>query len=119
MEAMVRYRWPGNVRELQNFIERAGILSPGSVLRAAISELDEFSAHKKSTAPLSGLAEMERDHILRALEASHWVIGGRNGAAQQLGMKPTSLVYRMRKLHISRPTAVSRQDALNGPTGGD
>ncbi len=52
---------------------------------------------------MSGLAEVERDHILRALEASIWVVGGRNGAAERLGMKRTSLVYRMKKLRISRP----------------
>ena len=108
MDALVRYRWPGNVRELQNFIERAVILSPHSVLRAPISELDQFSSHKESHKPMSGLAEVERDHILRALEASNWVIGGRNGAAQRLGMKRTSLVYRMQKLRIIRPPTASR-----------
>ena len=103
IDALVRYRWPGNVRDLQNFIERAVILSPHSVLRAPISELDQFSFHKEP--PISDLQELERDHVLRALEASNWVIGGRNGAAQRLGMKRTSLVYRMRKLRISRPPA--------------
>jgi formate hydrogenlyase transcriptional activator len=58
---------------------------------------------------MNGLAEVERDHILRALEASDWVIGGRNGAAERLGMKRTSLVYRMKKLRISRPAAVPRK----------
>jgi formate hydrogenlyase transcriptional activator len=119
MDALVRYRWPGNVRELQNFIERAVILSPHSVLRAPISELDQFSSHKDSNQPMSGLAEVERDHILRALEASNWVVGGRNGAAQQLGMKRTSLVYRMRKLRISRPPTVSLKGAVNSPAGHD
>src|SRR5262249_22414713 len=97
MDVLVRYRWPGNVRELQNFIERAVILSPRSVLRAPIPELDQFISHKEQNKPMSGLAEVEREHILRALEASNWVVGGRNGAAQRLGMKRTSLVYRMRK----------------------
>jgi formate hydrogenlyase transcriptional activator len=105
MDALVRYRWPGNVRELQNFIERAVILSPHTVLRAPISELEPFSAHKGSNTPMTGLNEVERDHILRALEASNWTVGGRNGAAERLGMKRTSLVYRMRKLHISRPVS--------------
>jgi formate hydrogenlyase transcriptional activator len=103
MDTLVQYSWPGNVRELQNFIERAVILSPYSVLRAPTSELEPFSAHKGSTAPLSGLQDIEREHILHALRASDWVIGGRNGAAERLGMKRTSLVYRMRKLRISRP----------------
>jgi formate hydrogenlyase transcriptional activator len=109
MEALVRYRWPGNVRELQNFIERAVILSPHATLRAPISELEPFSSRKESNAPMNGLAEVERDHIVRALEASDWVIGGRNGAAERLGVKRTSLVYRMKKLHISRPTAIPRK----------
>src|SRR5215471_15417686 len=67
VDALVRYPWPGNVRELQNFIERSVILSPHHVLRAPVSELETFNSHKESNAPLSGLAEVERDHILRAL----------------------------------------------------
>jgi formate hydrogenlyase transcriptional activator len=103
MEALVRYRWPGNVRELQNFIERAVILSPHTVLRAPTSELDPAAAQMGANVPMSGLDEVERDHILHALEVSNWVVGGRNGAAERLGMKRTSLVYRMRKLRINRP----------------
>ncbi len=106
MEALIRYRWPGNVRELQNFIERAVILSPHTVLRAPISELEPFSAHKGSNVPITGLDELERDHILRVLEASNWVVGGRNGAAERLGMKRTSLVYKMRKFQINRPSSL-------------
>src|SRR5262249_37063633 len=53
--------------------------------------------------PLSGLAEVERDRILRALEASNWMGGAPNGAAERLWMKRTSLVYRMKKLRITRP----------------
>jgi len=60
---------------------------------------------------MSGLAEVERDHIVRALEASNWVVGGRNGAAERLGMKRTSLVYRMQKLGISRPKAIAQESA--------
>jgi formate hydrogenlyase transcriptional activator len=109
MDWLVRYPWPGNVRELQNFIERAVILSPHSVLRAPTSELEPFQVHGATNIrmtgfePMTGLQEVERDHIVRALEASHWVVGGRNGAAERLGMKRTSLVYRMQKLRISKP----------------
>ena len=103
MDALVRYAWPGNVRELQNFIERAVILSPHSVLRAPTSELEPLHAHAAANIPMTGLEEVERDHIIRALEASNWVVGGRNGAAERLGMKRTSLVYRMRKLRVERP----------------
>ena len=105
MDALVRYRWPGNVRELQNFIERAVILSPHTVLRAPTSELEPFSARQGATMPITGLEEVERDHIVRALEASHWIVGGRHGAAERLGMKRTSLLYKMRKLRISRPVS--------------
>ena len=100
MEALVRYAWPGNVRELQNFIERAVILSPNSVLRAPTSELEQFQSTNRTQIPMNGLAEVEREHIIRALEASNWVI---SGAAARLGMKRTSLVYRMKKLRIHRP----------------
>ncbi len=55
--------------------------------------------------PITGLEEVERDHIVRALEASNWIVGGRNGAAERLGMKRTSLLYKMRKLRISRPVS--------------
>ena len=113
IEALVRYRWPGNVRELQNFIERAVILSPHTVLRAPISELEPFSTPRGFNVPITGLEELERDHILRVLEASNWVVGGRNGAADRLGMKRTSLVYRMRKLRINRPASSSRNGASN------
>jgi formate hydrogenlyase transcriptional activator len=103
MEALTQYPWPGNVRELQNFIERAVILSPRTILRAPTSELEPLKSPNGSSALINELADVERDHILRALEASSWVIGGPNGAATLLGMKRTSLVYRMKKLKIFRP----------------
>jgi formate hydrogenlyase transcriptional activator len=114
MDALVQYPWPGNVRELQNFIERAVILSPQTVLRAPVGELVALAAPKDSIGPVGGLAEVERDHILRVLEASDWVVGGQNGAAARLGMKRTSLVYRMRKLRINRPTARHTKSARGG-----
>jgi formate hydrogenlyase transcriptional activator len=105
LDAMARYPWPGNIRELQNFIERAVILSPCSVLCAPIDELEHFNARPETGLVLSRLAEVERQHILRALQASNWVVGGRRGAAECLGMKRTSLIYRMRKLGIARQQA--------------
>ena len=108
MNALMRYRWPGNVRELQNFVERAVILSPQSILRAPTSELEPLRISAQADAPMTGLEEVERDHILRALDATNWVVGGSNGAAARLGMKRTSLVYRMQKLRISRPTRIQR-----------
>jgi formate hydrogenlyase transcriptional activator len=119
MDALVRYQWPGNVRELQNFIERAVILSPQSILRAPTSELEPFRPPKESSVSMNGLAEVERDHILRALQASNWVIGGRNGAAERLGMKRTSLVYRMKKLRINRPAVVPHERSLGAASGHD
>jgi formate hydrogenlyase transcriptional activator len=109
MDALLRYPWPGNVRELQNFIERAVILSPQSTLHAPTSELEPFQPHQEPNAPMNGLAQVERDHILRALGASNWVI---SGAAARLGMKRTSLVYRMKKLRIHRPTPVPEKRSI-------
>jgi formate hydrogenlyase transcriptional activator len=106
MDALMRYQWPGNVRELQNFIERAVILSPQSTLRAPTSELEPFQPNKAANVSMNGLAEVEREHILRALEMSNWVIGGESGAAARLGRKRTSLVYRMKKLRIHRPAPI-------------
>jgi len=99
--ALERYHWPGNIRELENLIERAVILSPSPVLRIPLSELK--SNPDGHTAGLPTLAEAERDHILRALEESKWVLGGPKGAAALLGMKRTTLQSRMQKLGISRP----------------
>ena len=112
MDALVRYQWPGNVRELQNFIERAVILSPQSVLHAPTSELEPFQSSKVCDVPTNGLAEVERDHILRTLQASNWVI---SGAATRLGMKRTSLVYRMKKLRIHRPAPVPQKGQISAP----
>jgi formate hydrogenlyase transcriptional activator len=105
MTALTDYHWPGNVRELENFIERAVILSPGAELQIPVTE---FSRSKKVAAAnsaglLSTLEQAEREHILRALSQSNWVIGGDTGAAIRLGMKRTTLQSRMRKLGIARP----------------
>ncbi len=109
MEALQAYDWPGNIRELQNFIERAVILSPGTVLRAAINGLKTVERKYEAApapAPVSAvdrtLADAERDHILEVLRHSGGVIAGNNGAAVRLGMKRTTLIYRMRKLGIEQ-----------------
>jgi formate hydrogenlyase transcriptional activator len=116
MDELARYPWPGNIRELQNFIERAVILSPQSTLRAPTSELEPFQPNQASNAPLNDLAEVERDHILRALEASDWVI---SGTAARLRMKRTSLLYRMKKLGIRRPAEVAQKRSVAGAAGDD
>jgi formate hydrogenlyase transcriptional activator len=99
MEVIANYSWPGNVRELQNFIERAVILSPGSVLRPPLAELTKTTVQAPTSMP-SALEEAEREHVLRAIRESNWVIGGPNGAAARLGVKRTTLAYRIRKLNI-------------------
>jgi formate hydrogenlyase transcriptional activator len=99
MEAFKSYSWPGNVRELQNFIERAVILSPESVLRAPLTELKE-AAIQLPGSELCTMEEVEREHVLRAVRAANWVIGGPNGAAARLGMKRTTLTYWIRKFKI-------------------
>jgi formate hydrogenlyase transcriptional activator len=100
MEMLCRWPWPGNVRELQNVIERAVILSRGPTLTVSRAECE--SAAPATTGPRT-LAEAEREHILRALEQTGWVIGGAHGAAARLGLKRTSLVSTMRRLGIVRP----------------
>ena len=99
MQAITSYSWPGNVRELQNFIERSVILSSGTALRPPVAELKPAAVQWPS-ANLSTMEDMEREHVLRAIRASNWRIGGPNGAAARLGMKRTTLAYRIRKLNI-------------------
>jgi formate hydrogenlyase transcriptional activator len=110
MDALVHYHWPGNVRELQNVIERAVIVSQGSVLRVPIADLKPRPAEKgrpRRQAAASGqslretLDETERQRILNALERANWVVAGPNGAAAQLKMKRSTLQFRMRKLDIN------------------
>jgi formate hydrogenlyase transcriptional activator len=104
MEALASYAWPGNVRELQNFIERAVILTAGEELTAPLSEL-RVERPAPALAVRNGelsLREAEREHILDALRQARWVVGGRTGAAARLGIKRTTLLYRMEKLGISR-----------------
>ncbi len=101
MTSLVAYAWPGNVRELENLIERAVILSPGSVLR--VPPLDGLP---NSPPPSNGvtLADADREHIERILHETNWTLGGPNGAAVRLGMKRTTLQSKMKKLGIERPT---------------
>jgi formate hydrogenlyase transcriptional activator len=102
LEALVRYPWPGNVRELENFMERAVLLSPGSELQVPADALSGLADGAVAEGAVT-LAEAEREHILRVLRQTNWVIGGPGGAAAKLGMKRTTLQSRMQKLGISRP----------------
>jgi formate hydrogenlyase transcriptional activator len=101
MDALSRYAWPGNIRELQNLMERAVLLSMGSSLRVPLGELATGLDHSVVSRG-NVLEQVEREQIARALRESNWVIGGARGAAVRLGLKRTSLAYRMQKLGISR-----------------
>jgi formate hydrogenlyase transcriptional activator len=103
MAALVSYNWPGNVRELQNLVERGVILSRGSTLEMPLAELRRSSRVTSVMNNSTTLEAVERDHILRVLSETRWVIGGPTGAAARLGMNRTTLNHRMRKLGISRP----------------
>jgi transcriptional regulator of acetoin/glycerol metabolism len=96
MDALVRYPWPGNVRELQNIIERAVILSSGPSLQVPLGDLQ--TADTQATVPVT-LADAEREHILSILDETGWVLGGPNGAAARLGMKRSTLQWKMKSGH--------------------
>jgi transcriptional regulator with GAF, ATPase, and Fis domain len=100
MDALSRSPWPGNVRELENFIERAVILSRGPVLCPPLAELTSAAEPKPTTSDT--LETQERQHIIRVLRETKGVIGGPQGAAARLGLKRTTLNFRMRKLGITR-----------------
>jgi len=103
MEAMTRWHWPGNVRELENFIERAVILSQGPALNIPEEEIRTTarSSEPGPAAPAT-LEDAERETIICALRRTGGVIGGPKGAAAQLGLKRTTLTFKMRKLGITR-----------------
>ena len=99
LDVLVHYAWPGNIRELENLIERAVIVSPGPVLRVP---LGEFKVPTELSADILPLQAAEREHIVRALQASNWVLAGPRGAAARLGMKRTTLQSKMLKLGVAR-----------------
>jgi len=109
MSALSSYHWPGNIRELQNLIERAVILSNDGVLPNSLPETG--AQHVVVNAPPTTLRDSERALILRTLEAVGWVIGGPKGAAAKLGLKRTTLIHKMQKLGISRPSLQSQDIA--------
>jgi formate hydrogenlyase transcriptional activator len=104
MTALTEYHWPGNVRELENFIERGVILSRGAELQIPLAELKQRTrlAPVASSDGIGTLEHAEREHIVRALGETNWVIGGPTGAAARLGMKRTTLQSKMAKLGIAR-----------------
>jgi chemotaxis protein methyltransferase CheR len=100
MKALQDYHWPGNIRELSNVIESAMISSHDMTLR--ISDMPETPKHGSKNR-IASMSEMERDHIMQALEVCHWRIEGKNGAAELLDLNPGTLRGRMRKYDIKRP----------------
>lgn len=101
MTALQRYQWPGNIRELEHVIERAVILSEGSELEP-IDWLSQPGG-RAGTGKTLTLEEMERQHIVDVLEQTNWRVSGEKGAAKILGLNPTTLEARMKKLGIVRP----------------
>jgi formate hydrogenlyase transcriptional activator len=112
MAAIETYSWPGNIRELQNFIERSVILTKGPALQAPTEGLErnDCFAHELCT-----LADADRVHIIGALRETHWVVGGKSGAASRLGLNRTTLIAKMQKLGISREIVEQRVGLSNWP----
>jgi len=104
MASLEHHSWPGNVRELQNVIERAVVITTGRTLRLPERECRV----ERATASPRTLAEVERDHIVATLHATHWVLGGWNGAAARLGLSRTTLISRMQRLGISSGSALPK-----------
>jgi len=109
-KALRAYPWPGNVRELKNVIERAVILSPGSQLRLELGTPPATGAAAPADAPgdadildEQAMREFARTNIMRALEASDWRVSGKGGAAELLGVRPTTLADRIKSYQIARP----------------
>ena len=109
LKKLMSYHWPGNVRELKHFIERAVILSDGHGIR--FSGLDHIPGDQAvNNGKLVSLAELEKDHIERVLASTLWRIQGPRGASTILGLKPTTLLARMKKLGIARPEQHIKED---------
>jgi formate hydrogenlyase transcriptional activator len=101
MESLKSYGWPGNIRELEHVIERAVILSQGPALE--FGDWMPKSATASGAGPPATLEEMERAHIIHVLIQTNWRVSGEKGAARILGLNPTTLEARMKKLGIQRP----------------
>jgi formate hydrogenlyase transcriptional activator len=111
MELLKSHDWPGNIRELQNVLERAVILTTGSELNLQMMELKK---HKAGNAPIKTLVDAERAHIRATLHETNWVIGGRRGAAAQLGLPRTTLITMMQRHGIFRETAGQQTASSDG-----
>jgi formate hydrogenlyase transcriptional activator len=104
-EAMAKLRqsdWPGNIRELENLIERSVILTNGSALQVPLAELDKRSTNDGPPSTPKTLEGTEREHIIKTLRETRGILAGPNGAASRLGLKRTTLQYKIKRLGITR-----------------
>lgn len=106
VQAITQWSWPGNIRELENFIERSVILSEGSRLTPPLGELREEMSRQPSEGE-GTLRDREREHIIDLLRQTRGVLSGPSGAAARLGLKRTTLQYKMQRLGISRTDYLS------------
>ncbi|MDH3480613.1 MAG: sigma 54-interacting transcriptional regulator [Gammaproteobacteria bacterium] len=113
-ENLRAYPWPGNVRELKNVIERAVILSQGKVLRLDLSMLDLHTETDEATETAAAgsdiltdkeIKDLQKSNLIKALEQTNWRVSGAGGAAELLGVRPTTLADRVRTYKIKRPSA--------------
>lgn len=104
LDALIDYDWPGNIRELENLIERAMILNPGNSLEYGewLPKTNASAKNENGRPSLQRLEEVEREHIIETLKKVNWKVSGENGAAKILGLNPTTLEARMKKLGIKR-----------------
>jgi formate hydrogenlyase transcriptional activator len=133
--ALTRYPWPGNIRELENLVERALVLNTSAMLKIPPEMLTLHTSDERADVAAAatgmhrilpppsaefddtentGLHHVQREHILRVLNATHWVIEGNHGAALKLGMKPATLRHRMKKLGITRARSANLEHASPG-----
>ena len=104
LEAMLSYSWPGNIRELQNFVERGVIISRSSIFQPDLDQIQpERGRHLNGRETLN---DAMRNYILQILDEVQWVVGGRYGAANRLGIPRTTLIYKMRRLGINQPSGL-------------
>ena len=105
MNDLKNYPWLGNIRELENVIERAVIVSPGSMLQLATQlKAPDSDGNTLHDVPMKSLSEMEKEYILQTLNKTNWNISGKYGAAELLGLNSSTLRGKMRKHGIRRPS---------------
>jgi transcriptional regulator with GAF, ATPase, and Fis domain/tetratricopeptide (TPR) repeat protein len=107
LNKLMSYHWPGNIRELKHFIERAVILSNGYEISFSGLEFETAGQISNGTGKIALLADIERDHIEKALKSTLWKINGPSGAASLLGLPPSTFRHRMKMLGIKKPSTLN------------